>query len=277
MKYKGKYSLVENLHKGRGMRLLNEMQIKPEEAKVLAQGILGARHITRQGNQRNRATGNAGELFIQQHLGGKNLNNVKPNFPFADIYTGNLGDLAKSEEGTVQGLVFYSVKAASQVGSLDIKIDLNPNDFCADMEKFGHIRPDQDDVFIRWGVYFLSVQGVSAGADAVMIRKFGPVTVHMKREGDDWIPVYVGKRPGRTLDQSGDVSSEGVPLWSGNPQVRGIRNLEAAMGITHEIVAESDPYTESKTNPGRRSNAGKDAYDPGSGGAGSSQPGFKGT
>lgn len=276
MKYKGKYSLVENF-RGRGMRLLNEMQIKPAEAKQLAQSLLSARNIPRAGNQRNIATGNAGELFIERNIGGKNLNSIKANFPFADVYQGNLADLGKSSEGTADGLIFYSVKGASQVGSLDIKIDLNPDDFCKEMAKLGHIGPEQEEVHIRWGVYMLSVQGVSAGADAVMIRKFGPVTVQMKKMGEEWVPVYVGKRPGRTKDQSGDVSDEGVPLWSGSPQVRGVQKLEAAMGITHQIVAESDPFTESETNPGRRSNAGKNAYDSGDGGAANAQPGFKGT
>ena len=78
MKYRGKYSLKENLFRGRGMGLLTEMQMGPEVIQPLAKALYDAR-----GDQAK--SGAAGEAFIVRHLNGRNLNSLEPNFPFADV------------------------------------------------------------------------------------------------------------------------------------------------------------------------------------------------
>ena len=89
--------------------------------------------------------------------------------------------------------------------------------------------------------------------------------------------MYAGKRPGRSRDASSQVDMKtGIPNWSGDITIRGVRELEAAMGVTHKIVAESDPFPESKKKPGRRDPAGRDAHDAGVPGEMANAPGFRG-
>lgn len=266
---KKKYSLVNHL--------LQEMHLTPQETKLLANQI-----ISNKGQ--GKKVGNAGETFIEKHLKGQNLNLVKNNFPFADVFVGDVNDLARSDTAAHPGLVFYSVKAAARPGLIDIKQDLNPNDFCHQMVRKKIIPPSQTSVFIRWGVYMLTTQGKGGGMDAVVIRKFGPITVQMekinngsKTSPSDWICVYAGKRPGRSRDTASQVDMKsGIPNWSGDVTIRGIQKLESAMGVTHKIVAESDPFPVSEKRLGRRDPAGRDAHDAGVPGEVTNAPGFKG-
>ena len=62
MKYKGKYSLTENLINGRGMNLIAEMRIGKDKMGPLIQRILDARNLS--GNARKKTAGDAAEELL---------------------------------------------------------------------------------------------------------------------------------------------------------------------------------------------------------------------
>lgn len=241
MKYKGKYSLVENF-RGLGMRLLQEMQLGPDEIQRLGMDLY------RSAGSREDA-GKAGEAFVQAHLGGQNLNELSPNFPFADIKHGD---------------VYYSVKASSSPGATGISSagqKLNPDDFCKEAEKHGIIPQDATEFSFRWGVYSIQINSAadrmsgSVGADTLTVLKFGPITIDMQKEADGtWTAMRAGKR---TKSMRGNLGGSWEP---GAKEITGIERLEQEMGVTAEVVGEGG-FDGPADEEGNRSAAGigKDA------------------
>ena len=271
MRYKGKYSLKENLIKGRGMRLIKEMRIGKDKMGPLVQRILDARNLS--GNARKKAAGDAAEELIMQHLGNAQQLNAAPfgnNFPFADVMVGNPQELSQSDNGDPGSAIYYSVKACTQDGTFDAKQKLNPDDFCARMEDAGFVRPDQQVVTFKWAMYALTID---YDGDAVQIYKTPPVTVACYRDPEDttggmgagWKAGGASKRPevtGMTLANE---------TWDGNTQLRSISQLESEIGVSVQLVGDGaySPDSSGKVDP---------AYDEGGpGGYRSRDPGFRGT
>lgn len=270
MKYKGKYSLTENLINGRGMNLIAEMRIGKDKMGPLIQRILDARNLS--GNARKKTAGDAAEELIVQHLNGRQLNAAPfgNNFPFADVMTGNPQDLSQSDNGDPGSAIYYSVKACTQDGTFDAKQKLNPDDFCARMEAAGFIREDQDVVTFKWALYALTVD---YDGDAVQIYKTSPITIACYRDREDttggmgagWLAGGASKRPEVT---GMTIANEN---WSGETQIRSISQLETELGVSVRLVGEDSysPDRSGKVDP---------AYDQGGGGGFRSRdPGFRGT
>ena len=271
MRYKGKYSLKENLIKGRGMRLIKEMRIGKDIMGPLVQKILDARNLS--GNARKKAAGDAAEELVMQHLGNAQQLNAAPfgnNFPFADVMVGNPEELSQSDSGDPGSAIYYSVKACTQDGTFDAKQKLNPDDFCARMEDAGFVRPDQEVVTFKWAMYALTID---YDGDAVQIYKTPPITVACYRDpenttggmGAGWVAGGASKRPevtGMTLANE---------TWDGNTQLRSISQLESEIGVSVQLVGDGaySPDSSGKVDP---------AYDEGGpGGYRSRDPGFRGT
>ena len=124
----GKYSLTENLLSGGGMGLLTEMQLTAADIQDLADDLLKVPGSGETPDKKRKAAGDAGEAFIIRHLGGTNTDTIETNFPMADVYVGDLNDLANSGgSGGTGGLIFYSVKASSQTGKHGVHQELNAN------------------------------------------------------------------------------------------------------------------------------------------------------
>ena len=271
MRYKGKYSLKENLINGRGMRLIKEMRIGKDIMGPLVQKILDARNLS--GNARKKAAGDAAEELVMQHLGNAQQLNAAPfgnNFPFADVMVGNPEELSQSDSGDPGSAIYYSVKACTQDGTFDAKQKLNPDDFCARMEDAGFVRPDQEVVTFKWAMYALTID---YDGDAVQIYKTPPITVACYRDpenttggmGAGWVAGGASKRPevtGMTLANE---------TWDGNTQLRSISQLESEIGVSVQLVGDGaySPDSSGKVDP---------AYDEGGpGGYRSRDPGFRGT
>lgn len=233
MRYKGKYSLKENLIKGRGMRLIREMQIGKDKLGPLVQRILDARALS--GNDRKKAAGDAAEDLIMQHLGNATQLNAAPfgnNFPFADVMTGSADDLRDSGNGDPGSAIFYSVKCCTQDGSFDAKQKLNPDDFCAGMEAAGFIDPDQEVVTFKWALYALTID---YDGDSVQIYKTPPLTIACYRDpenttggmGAGWVAGGSAKRPGASMGMK--IANEN---WDGTTQIRSISQLESELGVS---------------------------------------------
>ena len=275
MKYRGKYSLVENLLKT--TTLLTETNIAPDRARLYVQGLRIAGNLDAPipGDPLTDGSmdqGAIGEALVMEWLGnGENLNQYTASFEFADIAVGDTSLLGSSEDAAQPGLTFYSVKAMTQAGEFDAKQKLNPDGFCKDVEKYGlGIRPDQQEVCFNWGVY---VVGLDEEAERVLITKFGPIDITCVRLGDNvvrgeltgrpgrpnrqpspakesgWICVSASKRPGKSRDnvdagKLGDMEAD----WNGNRQIRTATDLASVMGITPELKLELHPYKGMKGN-----------------------------
>ena len=269
MKYKGKYSLVENLLKNRP--LLVEANIPPDQARLYVQGlrVASGQESAVQGSPLTDGSmdaGQIGEALIEKWLGGaENLNQYTNSFEFADLAVGNMSALGSSEDAAQDGLTFYSVKTMTQPGNFDAKQKLNPDGFCKDIERFGlGIRQDQNEVHFNWGVYVVALDET---AERLLITKYGPINITCVRLGGQvnrgeltgdasdtnrspsprketgWVCVSASKRPGKSLDnvdpgKLGDMEAD----WSGNKEIRSPSALAAVMGITPELKLEVDPY-----------------------------------
>lgn len=240
MKYKGKYSLVENFQ-GRGLRLLQEMQLGPDEIQKLGMDLYNA-----SGSKED--SGKAGEAFVQAHLGGQNLNDLNPSFPFADIKHGD---------------VYYSVKASSTPGATGISSagqKLNPDDFCVEAEKHGIIPQGATKFSFRWGVFSIQINSESdrmsgsVGADSLTVLKFGPINIEMEKVDGVWTAMRAGKR---TKSMRGNLGGSWDP---GAKEITGIPRLEQEMGVTAQVVGEGG-FDGPPDEEGNRSAAGigKDA------------------
>ena len=238
MRYKGKYSLKENLINGRGMRLIKEMRIGKDKMGPLVQRILDAKALT--GQARRKTAGDAAEELIMQHLGNATQLNAAPfgnNFPFADVMTGSADDLRNSGNGDPGSAIFYSVKCCTQDGTFDAKQKLNPDDFCARMEAAGFIDPDQEVVTFKWALYALTID---YDGDAVQIYKTPPITVACYRDpenatggmGAGWVAGGASKRPEVTGMR---IANEN---WDGNTQLRSISQLESELGVSVQLVCD---------------------------------------
>ena len=184
----GKYSLTENLLAGDGQGLITEMQLSPADIQSLADDLLAVPGSGKSPSDKRADAGNAGEAFIEKHLGGTNTDSIQVNFPMADIYVGDLGSLAKSGgDGGTGGLVFYSVKASSQTGVFATHQELNANVMANVLDSKGHFGADQRECKIRFGVYVLSIDHDN---DSVQVMKSDLHTILLKKEGDSWAVSY---------------------------------------------------------------------------------------
>lgn len=195
----GKYSLTENLLSGSGLGLITEMQLSPAVIQDLADELLQVPGSGETSSKRRKAAGDAGEKFIAQHLGGKNTDTIETNFPMADIYVGNLSDLANSGgSGGTGGLIFYSVKASSQVGQHGVHQELNANAMANALDRHEMFLPDQTECKIRFGVYILTID---YDGDSVQVHKSDLHTILLKKGTDGWTAVDVQEQTSK-LDRS---------------------------------------------------------------------------
>lgn len=196
----GKYSLTENLLAGGGLGLITEMQMSPADIQTLADELLKVPGSGKSAGKRSIDAGKAGEAFIRRHLGGTDTDTIEKNFPMADVYVGDLNNLANSGgSGGSGGLIFYSVKASSQTGVHSWHQQLNANAMANKLDSYEYFLPDQTECKIRFGVYVLTIDYDN---DSIQVAKSDLHTILLKKgEDGSWTAVDVQEQASK-LDRS---------------------------------------------------------------------------
>tara|TARA_X000000950_G_C13916424_1_gene661198 strand:- start:1818 stop:2708 length:891 start_codon:yes stop_codon:yes gene_type:complete len=271
---KSKYSLKENILSGDGMGLITEMQLSANEIQDLADTLLAIPGSGATPDAKADAAGNAGELFIQRHLGGTNTDDIVANFPMADIYVGNLGDLAQSGgAGGPGGLVFYSVKASSQTGVFGTQQELNANVMADKLDEKGLFAMGQSECKIRFGVYVLSIDYDN---DSVQVMKSDLHTILLKKGPRGWVAVDVQEQTSK-LDPK---RNQPHPHFNGGNNLRSMAAFASVgLELSEVGVGAFSQHTGERGDVNRVQTVNPDVHDTNKpyGKAKSRRPGFKGS